>query len=479
MPRVSLECDGYGLVTDYDWVGVTGYRSTTATLPNITGYTTQWQWRYVYVRYWNGSSWQFYKDRNAGDNDDGSMNNTSTYNPGVSITIETWSNEWWYYYMKPVNKNPITYTITYNANRSGVGDIFADNVNFDSTITLRNYPVTQAEIDGWYGYYVSNWYIRELNTHRNSGSSYTHKTAQNIWLFAGWSARTFKVEFHYNDSRGGYWTEWSSIAFDSTNTLPGSIGSANGYYYHSGWQNDRMGAKGLSASVTFNFYAYNMIIYATYTPNNYTLLYNLDQGTSTGGGQAAGTVTYNRSYSMPNKPTRTGYTFHRWVYNGTNYLENATFTWATGDATITATWNINNWNVIYDGNIIKTNDRTTLLKVTKSGNWNTIINHATVKAIGYTFSNWNSLANGTGTNPVSATNYTIPDNATTWFAIWKNNKVDQSGDTTARGIKVSDFQAVFGGSATSISLGSYRSNVGLGATATISINNCVGIGTGS
>ena len=118
----------------------------------------------------------------------------------------------------------------------------------------------------------------------------------------------------------------------------------------------------------------------------------------------------------------TGYTFNGWNTaadgSGTSYLPGATFT-ISGNVTLYAKWSPNSDTVTYNrngatGGSVPVDGSSPYLSgstVTVLGNTGNLVN------TGYTFSGWNTAANGTGTSYAAGNTFTISGN-TTLYAQW-------------------------------------------------------------
>lgn len=149
-----------------------------------------------------------------------------------------------------------------------------------------------------------------------------------------------------------------------------------------------------------------------------TLTYDAQGGSGAPGdqtGDAASNVTVSSTV-----PTRTGYTFTGWdtVANGsgTDYAGGATYTLPnSGTDTLYAQWQINTVTLAYDpqGGTGQPGDQT--------GNAaaNVTVSSTVPTRSGYTFTGWNTAANGSGTDYAGGATYTLPNSGTdTLYAQW-------------------------------------------------------------
>ena len=159
-----------------------------------------------------------------------------------------------------------------------------------------------------------------------------------------------------------------------------------------------------------------------------TLAYDPQGGTGQPGnqtGNAASNVTVSSTV-----PTRAGYTFVKWntVANGsgTDYVGGATYTLPnSGTATLYAQWQINTVTLTYDpqGGTGQPGNQT--------GNAasNVTVSSTVPTRAGYTFTGWDTVANGSGTDYAGGATYTLPNSGTdTLYAQWQINTVTLTYD---------------------------------------------------
>lgn len=146
-------------------------------------------------------------------------------------------------------------------------------------------------------------------------------------------------------------------------------------------------------------------------PNNYTVTFDLNGGIRTGGGALVQSVPPGGNATPPTC-SRTGYTFSKWDKSYTNIQSNTT---------ITAVWNANTYQVIYDlqggsngpSNQIKEyNVPLTLSSITPNKAINIQLNpnqgdvNPTDIALPCAFISWNSKQDGSGTSYLPGSTYT-------------------------------------------------------------------------
>lgn len=184
-------------------------------------------------------------------------------------------------------------------------------------------------------------------------------------------------------------------------------------------------AQNVAISGTWGFYG-NYGTNFTFTINtsisvsaktSYTVSYNNNGGSGAPGAQ---TKWYGENLTLSaTKPTRTGYSFVRWNTNssntGTGYAPGGTYS-ANAAATLYAAWKANTYAVTFNAN----GGSSPPANQTKTYGTNLTLTTAKPTRSGYTFSKWNTKADGTGTSYNSGATYST-NAAVTLYAIWIAN----------------------------------------------------------
>lgn len=286
----------------------------------------------------------------------------------------------------------LTYTVTFDlagGTRTG-GGALTQTVTAGGSATPPTCTKTGYDFAGWSG-------------------SYTNVTS-NRTITAQWDIQTFTVIFDLDGgTRTGGGALTQTINYGSNATPPTC--SRTGYSF-AGW------------SGTYTNITSSRTITALWTRLSYTVTFDLDGGTRTGGGQLVQTVYYGEDATPPTC-TRTGYTFNGW---------SGTYTNVTSTRTITATWDIITYQISYNANggsgapssqtktygqtLVLTNSTPTTPKrytITFNTNGGTL--DTASKVVECPFTNWNTNASGTGTSYQSGGNYTANE-AATLYAQW-------------------------------------------------------------
>ena len=180
-----------------------------------------------------------------------------------------------------------------------------------------------------------------------------------------------------------------------------------------------------------------------YDPVTYTITYTMNGGSNNSSNPSTYTVLYGVSFA---NPSRTGYRFSNWTIGGTvvtgiNPGANASFSSVsdlrtkcssrtTGNKTVVANWTANDYTVVYNANCSDSSGSMATTAAKYDSAFNLRSNAYTRQH--YTFKNWNTKADGTGTaytNAQSVKNLTATHNGTvTLYAQWTGKTYTVSYD---------------------------------------------------
>ena len=172
----------------------------------------------------------------------------------------------------------------------------------------------------------------------------------------------------------------------------------------------------------------NHTVHAKWEASTYTVTVNANDGTipsTTGwtgsGASASKSVTYDQQYGTLPTPTRTGYEFKGWWTNvtGGSQVTNTTKVTITSNQSLYAHWEANKYTIRFNGNNASNGTMENMNNLSYDQEY-TLTSNAYTK-VGYTFTNWNTLENGTGTsyaNGAKVTNLTTGTGIVTLYAQW-------------------------------------------------------------
>lgn len=199
-------------------------------------------------------------------------------------------------------------------------------------------------------------------------------------------------------------------------TLSSTVPTRTGHTFQ-GWATSAGGGVAYGAGATYTANA-SATLYAVWTANTYTIYYNANNGS---GAPSATSYTYASSGTVnlsTTVPTRTGYSFLGWSQSSTatSASYSAGQAWNRSNAsnyTLYAVWKINTYTVSYNAN----GGSGAPSAQTKTYNTTLTLSGTKPTRTGYTFKNWNTAANGTGTSYNAGGSYTA-NSGVTLYAQW-------------------------------------------------------------
>lgn len=167
----------------------------------------------------------------------------------------------------------------------------------------------------------------------------------NRHYIANWEAKSYTVSF---DENGGSTQDDITVTYDSTyGELP--ISTRTGYTFD-GWFTELDGGTEVDSSTKVQITA-NQTLYAHWTPQQYTINFNLNYDGAPSN-PASVKVTYDSTYSNLPAPTRTGYTFVGWnngsAGGGQIWFRNGEKVTITKGYTAYAIWELNTYTITLD-----------------------------------------------------------------------------------------------------------------------------------
>lgn len=295
-----------------------------------------------------------------------------------------------------------THTVTFDGNGSTGGATTAQTSNVSTLLTSNGFTRT--------GYTFTNW-----NTAANgSGTAFANNQVYDflldLTLYAQWAVNpSYTVTFLGNGSDGG------STAPQTANTstaLTGNGFTRTGYTFGN-WNTAANGTGTVIANASIYSFATDLTLYAQWVGVVYTVTFN-------GNGSDAGSMLQQVSDTATALSTvgftRTGYSFTSWNTSqdgtGTAYADGAIYPFSA-DATLYAQWTaLPNRTVTFNGN--GSDGGAT---GAQSANVPTVLTSNGFTRSGYTFSGWNTVANGSGTAFANGATYPFAVDATL-YAQW-------------------------------------------------------------
>jgi uncharacterized protein (TIGR02145 family)/uncharacterized repeat protein (TIGR02543 family) len=210
-------------------------------------------------------------------------------------------------------------------------------------------------------------------------------------------------------------------------TIRGNTGNlAKTGYGFSGWNTQADGkGTGYSPGDTFIINSKSVVLYAKWVINQYSIIYKGNSNTS-GTPPVKASYDYNSTATISDKATltRTGYTFIGWNTNEegteTDYAASQTFKMGASNITLYAKWTTKptstityNGNGYTGGNVpLDSNKYISGATITVLGNTGDLIKTGSI------FKGWNTKGDGSGTDYLAGSTFSIGDSNVTLYAKW-------------------------------------------------------------
>ena len=284
------------------------------------------------------------------------------------------------------------YTVKFNAN-GGQGTMADQTFAYGTSQTLTRNAFTYA------GHIFEGWATsQDGDVEYEDGESVLNLTAEangSVTLYAVWTANQITVNFHYN-----YTTEAQTIsvtiAYNSEMgddedwaTSTQTIASSRNGYECTAWNTQADGKGTAYTADTVLRSTETVDLYAQWSVIGYDITYELDGGTNADGNPATYTVE-SEAITLA-APTRMGYNFEGWTYDGQKEPEETVTIekGSTGDRTYTAVWTAKTFTVTLDFYDDTTENKT--ITVTFDSTFGAAADNGWVAAparAGYEFAGW-------------------------------------------------------------------------------------------
>ena len=341
----------------------------------------------------------------------------TAYQPGATFTVnsdETLYAQW----------EPITFDVSYNAN-GGTGAYNDPDIASGTQYTVKTQGETGITRTG---FNFTGW-----NTDAGgSGTAYAPGSQTTITgdlaLYAQWEPITFDVDYNANGGTGQHSDNDLADGSQYTVKTQAETGITRANYNFTGWNTEAGGGGTAYTAGSQITITEDLTLYAQWTPiTQFSVNYEANGGT---GQHSDNNIDDGTQYTVETDTntgiSRTGYTFTGWNTEagggGTDYMSGSQ-TIITGNLTLYAQWSIIElFTVNYeanggtgqysDGNI-------------SGGTQYTVKTRAATGIIrnGYTFTGWNTAANGSGTAYQPGAVIAINNNVTL-YAQWKRAGCD-------------------------------------------------------
>ena len=201
------------------------------------------------------------------------------------------------------------------------------------------------------GYTFTGWYTEEENGEQITSEKIV-KVLNDQTLYAHWTVNKYTITF--NSQGGMLENNKKEVTYDEVyGELPEP--SMEGHTFE-GWYTDPENGTEITSSQTVKI-KNDITLYAHWTVNKYTITLDPDGGQIT---NSTIEIEYGANYSLPEQPTKQGYTFSGWFrYENQNYqVTNSTIMNVASNHTLIAKWRprkdtpytVNHWKQKINGN---------------------------------------------------------------------------------------------------------------------------------
>ncbi|AIC47075.1 InlB B-repeat-containing protein [Rhodoluna lacicola] len=303
----------------------------------------------------------------------------------------------------------VNYTVTYNSDGGSTAPAQLTNKHIDDTISVDGSAPTKT------GYTFLGWKDGAGNIYPAGGTF--KMPAGDVTLTAQWQGNAYTLTYDANGGASAPAAETRN--YTATANLSSTAPTRTGYTFQ-GW-NTLVGGNGTAYnapnSLSFTMPNSNTTLFAQWTVNNFLLTYNTQGGSTAPSG---GSTNYNVEVTVSGStPTKTGYSFAGWNTladgSGTTYLQSAKFNMPNADVTLYAQWTKTAYTLYYNTNGGQGVFSSQPVKYSES----VTVDSTTPTKTGYTFSGWNTAANGSGSdfNPMGVFTLNVESNVTL-YAKW-------------------------------------------------------------
>lgn len=301
-------------------------------------------------------------------------------------------------------------TVTYDVNSADSGtpsrstDSYAPNSGGFSLPTVGTMVKTGYSFGGW-------------ATANNSSTPITspYNPQSTLTVYAIWTVKSYSTTYNVNGATSGSAPSVSNNNFGATVTVAGNSGSlARTGYTLAGWntQADGQGTAYNLGSGTYTQTAANLILYADWIADTYSVSYDVNGSSDTAPTTHTGIVA-NGSVTLAAGITKAGFAFVGWEENSITYKAGATFRVGTADKTVVAKW-IAVYTLSYNLNGSGATGSIPADHLYANGDPVTVDSVVPTRT-GYTFSGW---IDQSGTSHASNSTYNISSTNYLLYAVW-------------------------------------------------------------
>ena len=328
---------------------------------------------------------------------------------------------------------------------------WANSTGSLATTTQTSSTAAPLQAFSTMGYSNPNFVFLNWNTQANGGgTSYpdqaTYSFTSDLTLFAQWVQVYHSVTFHQNASMGDTTSLIETKNSPTSLTPIAQLGFIKANFTFGSWNSQADGSGTSYADQSVYLFATDLSLYAQWIPDNETLNFSPNSGV---GNVAQLTAPYGSSVTMPagNTLSRANYTFSGWNTKpdgtGTQLPAGSTMLMPVGE-TLYAQWTLDSDTLSFSSN---SGAGSVTPIVVPFGTSVTLPTGSALSRTGYSFSGWNTAADGSGSE-YSPGSVIQVSGTETFYATWTRGEYLVTFVTTNGQGPISPVSVPAGGSMT-------------------------------
>lgn len=317
-----------------------------------------------------------------------------------------------------------TFTVTFNSN-GGTGTMANQSIMSGVSIPLSANVFTNT------GSVFAGWTTTATGTTVEYTDMAPYKMGtSDVILYALWSQNPLH-KISYNNNGGTGTMADQSIASGMTAPLVANTFKKAGSTF-AGWVTTATGTTVEYAdNASYTMGNSDVTLYALWKQNaSFLVTFDKNDASATGTTADLSIVSGLSATLTTNGFSRVGYKFTGWNTakdgTGTAYAPGAAYTMGAADVTLYAQWKIIQYTLTYDGNSPSTGSAPAAATYDSNTTVTLAANIGVLAKDGFTFSGWNSAADGTGTAYVAGTGTLVIRANTILYARWTAKSVAPS-----------------------------------------------------
>ncbi len=322
------------------------------------------------------------------------------------------------------------YSITFDKNDAGATGTMAPqaiNGGASALLSANTFVKTGRAFSGWATTATGP-------VEYTDGDNYTMGNS-NVTLYAKWIANSYTVTFNKNDVAASGTMPQQNIASGTSASLTSNAFQKPGWSF-TGWATSAAGPVEYADKASFSMGTADVILYAQWEANDYTVAFNKNDAAATGT-MASQTIPSGSSVALTaNAFQKAGWSFVGWATSASGtveYTDGASYTMESGDVTLYAKWKANDYTVTFNKNDAAATGA--MSDQTIASGSSASLTACTFQKSGWAFSGWATTSSGAVAYADRA-NYTMGTGNVTLYAAWtvKNHTITfNKNDAAATG----------------------------------------------